>query len=366
MKIKMKFLIVLYLFVFITKLSLTEDTKTSVSNLEGENTTNFQTEIKSTYLTEHPSEEIDRTSVLKDNEYKREPTTEQQKYLEDDEQQNIIGGFEAKLGWYPYQVALLTKSWLGESFYCGGSIIATYYVLTAAHCVAHRERVKIVGGIISLKKYSRTAQVRNSKYIVIHERYDHEAGDSAHDISLIVVDEPFYFNNVIRPVDLPTEPLNINNQCVVSGWGATNPEHTTISDRLKAVYVQIREGRRCKNLYRYFVEGIMICSGFVKGNDFCFGDSGGPLVCDNNEQHGIVSFFLTDSGNLCGEGGPQIYTKVYRYKPWIKYHMQQISYRKDGVSTANIHLNSNSIHLIRLSLINAFILLRTIFKFVTF
>jgi trypsin len=43
----------------------------------------------------------------------------------------IVGGFEAKDGQFPHQIALLSYG----SFTCGGSIIKKNWVLTAAHCI---------------------------------------------------------------------------------------------------------------------------------------------------------------------------------------------------------------------------------------
>ena len=51
-------------------------------------------------------------------------------------QADIVGGEDAEIQDYPYQVALLsTGGWGGGYAYCGGSIINEYWILTAAHCV---------------------------------------------------------------------------------------------------------------------------------------------------------------------------------------------------------------------------------------
>jgi secreted trypsin-like serine protease len=44
----------------------------------------------------------------------------------------------------------------------------------------------------------------------------------------------------------------------------------------------------------------------------CMGDSGGPLVQDDGSLIGIVSW-----GVPCGQGMPDIFTKVSEYKDWI-------------------------------------------------
>ncbi|RWR99978.1 peptidase S1 and S6 chymotrypsin/Hap-like protein, partial [Dinothrombium tinctorium] len=43
----------------------------------------------------------------------------------------IVGGNRARIGDYPWQVFILRNGQL----HCGGSIIASNWVLTAAHCL---------------------------------------------------------------------------------------------------------------------------------------------------------------------------------------------------------------------------------------
>ena len=49
----------------------------------------------------------------------------------DDFTTRIVGGQEATPHSYPFQVALF----IGEGYFCGGSIISDQWILTAAHCI---------------------------------------------------------------------------------------------------------------------------------------------------------------------------------------------------------------------------------------
>lgn len=46
----------------------------------------------------------------------------------------IVGGKEASLGDFPYQVAIYLFEADNKSFICGGSIIDNNWILTAGHC----------------------------------------------------------------------------------------------------------------------------------------------------------------------------------------------------------------------------------------
>ena len=55
--------------------------------------------------------------------------------------QNIVGGKDAGLGDYPF-AALLAYQIRGEKYYlCGGSVINSKYIITAAHCHSDDKRI---------------------------------------------------------------------------------------------------------------------------------------------------------------------------------------------------------------------------------
>ena len=58
-----------------------------------------------------------------------------------------IGCTPAKLGQYPWQVALVRRNKIGNSYFCGGTLISTGLVLTAAHCVTKKHSDVILGHI---------------------------------------------------------------------------------------------------------------------------------------------------------------------------------------------------------------------------
>nr|XP_014345345.1 PREDICTED: transmembrane protease serine 5-like [Latimeria chalumnae] len=168
----------------------------------------------------------------------------------------IIGGSDAMLGRWPWQVSLYHNS----KHMCGGTIITHQWIITAAHCV---------------------------------------------------------YKPVCLPGINQEFPGG--TQCWISGWGYTRPDNFHIPDTLKEASVPLISTKKCNSscMYDGEITPRMLCAGYPEGKtDACQGDSGGPLVCeDGNVWHlvGVVSW-----GTGCAEPNhPGVYTKVVELLHWI-------------------------------------------------
>jgi len=240
----------------------------------------------------------------------------------------VIGGAVASQDQWPSIVALVRvgRGSPADRQFCGGTVIAPRWVMTAAHCLydlfkrqIEPSSLRVITGVSDLR-----ADTPDEEAIVtnlfVHPSYDHVAQDAYDDIALIELANP-----VAAPaIDLfagDTESL-ARGRGFIAGWGATEfitPRRATYPDALHEAVVPLVPRAVCNAPLSYagYVGAGQLCAGFAEGGvDTCVGDSGGPLVVDIGgrlEQVGVVSY-----GRGCAV--PLfygIYTNVSAYRSWI-------------------------------------------------
>ena len=240
----------------------------------------------------------------------------------------IIGGSIAPDGKWRAQVALVAAS-ISDSFlahFCGGSVLAARWVLTAAHCletVSDPSRVEVLAGTQSLS----SGGVRH-KIAAIYMHPDYNDRTLDFDIALIKLETPM--SGVTRNIVLPRRhirrPVFPGRRVYVTGWGNTSTTASSSPKQLHEVQVPYVSRTTCNqpDSYNGKVTRRMICAGFkAGGKDSCQGDSGGPLVFRHHNswrlQIGIVSWgFGCAQPDLYG-----VYTDTSYFHRWIKRTMRK-------------------------------------------
>ncbi|KAH8338310.1 hypothetical protein KR067_007040 [Drosophila pandora] len=229
----------------------------------------------------------------------------------------IIGGRASRKGEWPWQVAILNR--FKEAF-CGGTLIAPRWVLTAAHCVRRVLYVRI--GEHNLEYEDGTEiQLRVLKSFT-HPNFDKRTVDS--DVALLRLPKPVNATTWIgySCMPQPFQELPKNVECTVIGWGKRRNRDVVGTNVLHKATVPIISMGHCRRVYHdYTITKNMFCAGHHKGHiDTCAGDSGGPLLCRDTTKpnHPWTIFGITSFGDGCGQKNKYgIYAKVPNYVNWV-------------------------------------------------
>ncbi|XP_049957842.1 trypsin-3-like [Schistocerca serialis cubense] len=213
----------------------------------------------------------------------------------------IISGDLVDVSQHPYMVSL---QYLNKHA-CGGSIISSSYVLTAAHCI-----YGVSWSYFSVRAGSSTRESGGTVYeasgVFWHSGFNLATGE--YDIGFVGFSDPISF----QAVSLATSELEAGSSATVTGWGSVASGEDA-SEQLRAVTVSIVARSTCREKLGSGITENVVCAGDADGDNVaCDGDDGGPLVVGST-QYGVVSW-----GRGCGVPGyPGAYTNVAALHDWI-------------------------------------------------
>jgi secreted trypsin-like serine protease len=257
---------------------------------------------------------------------------------------HIVGGANASVSTYPWQAAVVYSTEqrpnknAHQRQFCGGSLLSSRIVITAAHCVADTDpdcsltcAVNDSGGdgtamidpndvdvILGRSTLTDTTQGTEHPVTVVMPRsnYDDDyQGDDVprYDVAYLVLSSASG-QTPIRIAGTDEGALwDAGSPVDISGWGSTNESGNTV-DTLRAASVGVLADSTCSSGAIYgsdFDPETMLCGGFLSGGvDTCYGDSGGPLEAAL-EGGGYRLVGITGWGDGCAQANaPGVYTRV--------------------------------------------------------
>ncbi|XP_043277928.1 venom protease-like [Venturia canescens] len=236
----------------------------------------------------------------------------------------VINGEPADLGAWPWATLLGYRSRYETLFNCGGALISSRHVLTAAHCVTSGLYLVRVGELdIEDPDEGATPIDLLIENVTVHPQYD--SSIYRNDIAVLRLERDVEFTELIRPICLPTSPgifggsLNKAFPFIV-GWGALK-DQIVAAAALQQVKLPIVAEEKCKAAYSKtarIIDESVLCAGYEQGGkDACVGDSGGPMmlpIARTWYSIGVISF----GSRGCGVPGiPSVYAKTEYFLDFI-------------------------------------------------
>uniref|UniRef100_M4BNK7 Peptidase S1 domain-containing protein n=1 Tax=Hyaloperonospora arabidopsidis (strain Emoy2) TaxID=559515 RepID=M4BNK7_HYAAE len=184
------------------------------------------------------------------------------------EETRIFGGDEADATQFPFIVSL-RKSKADANTYCGGTLVASQYVLTAGHCVKTDEAT-IYASIGSA--FAKGAE--EGQQIKVIEGYRHPLYNKSghlYDVGVLKLEKKVSIATIgLGAAD--GSDNKVGTAATVRGWGIT--ENGSQSSKLEEVDVRIISNDECSKQYKDRITESMLCAGSGQGEDSCNGDSG--------------------------------------------------------------------------------------------
>lgn len=242
--------------------------------------------------------------------------------------ERIVGGVEAEVGRYPYMVSLIFDYTTGAGGqyapFCGGSLVAPEWVLTAAHCLGYSTHVLL--GHHDFNNVPETAEKIAVRYEVAHPAYDAYTYDN--DVAMLRLEAPA--SSSFAPVRMNGDDGTANelssdgdDAVTVMGWGATQMGGCA-TDVLLEVEVRTVNNETCSEAYGGLITRSMLCAG-ASGKDSCQGDSGGPMIRKGTDASSDVIVGVVSWGYGCAcPGYPGVYADVAALREFVDHTLQHL------------------------------------------
>jgi V8-like Glu-specific endopeptidase len=256
-----------------------------------------------------------------------------------------FGGKPVAPGSTPWQAQLYASTYqskTGEPTWraqhkCGGALIASDWVVTAAHCLDEMKkplgwRVRV--GSKDLARGDDGVSYAVDRWVV-HSGYQNRPVPNpppnmyANDIALLHIKADAQTRRPadgkpITPIVVYSGPVAKSAEVTAIGWGMTEQTAHSFSAVALKVDLQVMDNDLCRSRPGYGPERInatVMCAARPKQKT-CKGDSGGPVILTNRPTPELVGLVSWGKDQCTGDGEPSVFTRLQSHFDWIKKAMQ--------------------------------------------
>lgn len=247
----------------------------------------------------------------------------------------VVGAEPTPEGEYLWMVSIH----IDGRHWCGGMLLGTNAVLTAAHCLIasngtryNPQAIALYIGGTNQSELGAFRQKRKPASLHIHPGFNPYT--FVYDAGVVIFAQAV---TDIPPVQLFTgsdeQLFDMVHMARVLGWGATS-NNGNLSDTLREASVRLLARSQCVTaLDTDFTSGLEYCAGNLLqgGVDACRGDSGGPLFFLDPERDGAACVFgIVSHGKECGlPGYPGVYARIGSVLDWVRIKAESYSTTTD-------------------------------------
>lgn len=233
----------------------------------------------------------------------------------------IVNGDKAVNYQFPWHVSLHVTKTTGTKSYCGGSIIAEQFVLTAASCLKDATSIQVDIGSI---QFNAPYETQHSTQFQIHPNYNEDT--KANNIAIIRLPSSLIYRTNIRAILLPR--ISDKNETFesyesyVCGFGVSEPYSSYLTNDLHYAHKTVITNEKCmKSFETKYIDSSVMCATGYDGStqSICYGDQGGALVSHINGSWVQIGLASIVHPNGCTGQHPAGYSRITPHLEWIKY-----------------------------------------------
>ncbi|KAJ6222276.1 hypothetical protein RDWZM_000821 [Blomia tropicalis] len=264
----------------------------------------------------------------------------------------IINGEQAGDNEAKFMVAIIVKTSVNRTNFCGGTLISSRAVLTAAHCVYDYEcniiytQIEIRYGTKFWRRsnypYNRVVNIEIEPNVIEVNNYHYN------DVAVLTLRNPIQPNNDIQYAVLNPKNFIGRYDVIAYGWGLTQLDGVKSEELLK-IRMKTVSNYKCYQLVVNHTEmpdtsiiDLKVICAKALNKGVCLGDSGGPLTLPDGSLIGII----TSHSSKCLEGDPSHFARIYSYLNFIQPAMQRaetfVGYNDIAVLTLKDSIQPNN------------------------
>ncbi|GJQ81368.1 hypothetical protein Trydic_g20578 [Trypoxylus dichotomus] len=219
----------------------------------------------------------------------------------------IINGIPTKIADFPYYAFL---SGNGKSLKCGGAIIKTNVILTAAHCLSNTN-FYVYTGIEDINDLWKKKPYGVKEII----KYPEYKGQTKFDVALVILSSHIQLGRTAQIIPIAPVSPKPGSTVTIVGFGKVRCDITSIDNSGRCRGGDSKVLRTAN--FRLTSHANRIIKTIGNNQNTCYGDSGSPVVY-RNRVIGVVS-----SGEYINCSGYDTQAPVAPYHKWIEKYLKE-------------------------------------------